>query len=389
MSDRLSFFKGKPKADAQSKAGAQDAPPEAGAQDKQPDTGDQGVQPDTGDQGVQPDTGDQETVPHWLPDMNELLKKRQGELNTLLSKEKTAMDTLLQEIKAVKTNVEKMQSKTNNNNHDSNGEQHLVQLHVCDFQSIKHRAAKLYEYVNYVYCQLESMVNFVHSAVHGHQDLSPENVIVMGTSTTTMQELHATLNLINAIQLPNGVAGTELVPQNEIGQDAHGTYLQNPHNKNDKVYIYPSTGSVGVTQAQKKVLLAPAQRRGRAVRRLLGLGNPRPSVPTGRMLAQAQAVHFTDSEHHNHTLTTAPDGTHEVSINFGQVADFNHHGNGQFSFRDCHSGQHWGFQTTNNRDMQRVIHAMGGHLQHGGHVPSHTQLDKNCTFVITPLYVYC
>ena len=116
--------------------------------------------------------------------------------------------------------------------------------------------------------------------------------------------------------------------------------------------------------------------------------------PPNPFLAQAQAlrrnaVHFTDSEHHNHTLTTAPDGTHEVSINFGKIADFNHHGNGQFSFRDCHSGQHWGFQTTNNRDMHRVIHAMGGHLQHGGHVPSHTRLDKNCTFVITPLYVYC
>ena len=133
--------------------------------------------------------------------------------------------------------------------------------------------------------------------------------------------------------------------------------------------------------------------------KLLDQAQPAPSAPPAQhphnpFLAQAQAlrrnaVHFTDSEHHRHTLTTAPDGTHEVSVNFGQVADFNHHGNGQFSFRDCHSGQHWGFQTTNNRDMQRVIHAMGGHLQHNRHVPSHTQLDKNCTFVITPLYVYC
>lgn len=321
--------------------------------------------------------------------MNELLKKRQGELNTLLSKEKTAMDILLQEIKTVKTNVRNLQKQTEDNNHDSKGEQHLVQLHVCDFQSIKHRAAKLYEYVNYVYCQLKSMVNFVRDATAGHQNIGTEDLVFIEDSSATLQKLHQTLNLINAIQLPNSVAGTELVPQNEIGQDAHGTYLQNPHNKNDKVYIYPSTGSVGVTQAQKKVLLAPAQRRGRAVRRLLGLGNPRPNVPSGRMLAQAQAVHFTDSEHHRHTLTTAPDGTHEVSVNFGQVADFNHHGNGQFSFRDCHSGQHWGFQTTNNRDLQRVKHAMGGHLQHNRHVPSHTQLDRNCTFVITPLYVYC
>ena len=103
---------------------------------------------------------------------------------------------------------------------------------------------------------------------------------------------------------------------------------------------------------------------------------------------RSNAVHFTDSENHQHTLTTAPDGTHEVSVNFGQVADFNHHGNGQFSFRDCNSGQYWGFNVNTHRDLQRVKHAIRGHLQHGGHVPSHTRLDKNCTFVITPMYVY-
>ena len=280
----------------------------------------------------------------WADEMQQVVEQRQESLKDVLFYANADMGALLDRIKRFRTLMVNLAAANEQSNHDSAGQSKLLELYVHVFNNSKAQAAKLAAYARGVYDDIASLVKFYQQSTSGQENLEAAVVVKYNTEMNTIQSL---LQKINSIKLPSGVG------------------------------VHRSVVTPGQTSA------------GQNWQHVLA-NLPRAPMLTQAQMLQGRTVRFRDADDHVHTLTQSPGGAQNLSLNFGQIADFTHHGNGQFSFRDCNSGQHWGFQTTNNHDLQMVAHAMGRHLQYPRReVPHPARLKKNCTFVITPLYVYC